>query len=438
MQCFCVSDKSFCKEEFLKDLEINLRQNISAEYSAFYAVLSRVLEKHAPFKQRTIRGNNKQHCHKNLRKAMMTRSTLKNKSNKSGKTEDFEKYKKQRNLVFKINRKAKFDFYRSIEPRSIANDKTVWKAVKPMFSNRNPMGEKIVLIEDEVIISDDAMIAECFNSHFVNITDSLGLDPIFKQAPNCIELDEKVEVGLMKYTNHPSMKNIYRYCQTRANKGRAPTLTSSGTNKSVKKHWSGWTKGKEKPYSDTEIKRMVALALARSLEATLNNHIFCFENKSSRQKKGGAIGAGIALDVANIFMLWWDRQLKKKLQDEGIKVRMYSRYVDDINIVCEAIDMKVEREEADETTIKSIQKIAKKIHKSIQVTVDYPSNHENRRMPVLDLEQWIEQIEVDGEHKYQILHAHYVKKIASQRVISKESALSMQTKISILVSDLVR
>ena len=206
--------KTFCEEEFQKDLEMNLRQNFPTEYSAFQAVLSRVLEKHAPLKQRAIRGNNKQHCNKNLRKAMMTRSTLKNKSNKSGKTEDSEKHKKQRNLVVKMNRKAKFDFYRSIEPRSIANEKTFWKAVKPMFSNGNPMGEKIVLIEDEVIISDDAMIAECFNSHFVNITDSLGLDPMFKQIPNCIELDEKVEVALMKYRNHPSIiaiKHKVRY-----------------------------------------------------------------------------------------------------------------------------------------------------------------------------------------------------------------------------------
>ena len=35
---------------------------------------------------------------------------------------------------------------------------------------------------------------------------------------------------------------IYRYCPTRPNKGRAPTLMSSGTNKSV-----------EKPDSDVEI-----------------------------------------------------------------------------------------------------------------------------------------------------------------------------------------
>ena len=91
--------KTFCEEEFLKDVEMNLRQTFPTEYSAFQAVFSRVLVKHAPLKQRAIRGNNKQHCNKNLRKAMMTKSTLKTKSNKSGKTEDFEKYKKQRNLL---------------------------------------------------------------------------------------------------------------------------------------------------------------------------------------------------------------------------------------------------------------------------------------------------------------------------------------------------
>ena len=91
--------KTFCEEEFLKDLEMNLRQNFPTEYSALQAVLAGALEKHAPLEQRTKRGNNKQHCNKDLRKAMMTRSTLKKKANKSGKAEDFAKYKKQRNLL---------------------------------------------------------------------------------------------------------------------------------------------------------------------------------------------------------------------------------------------------------------------------------------------------------------------------------------------------
>ena len=138
----------------------------------------------------------------------MLRATLKKRAQKSGKVEDFEKYKKQRNLIVKMNREAKFDFYNSIEPRSLNNDKKFWKMVKPMFSNSDQMGDKIVLTEEGKIISDDAMIAECLNIHFINITDSLELDPMFKQEPNYIELDEKISLAIAKYNNHPSIITI--------------------------------------------------------------------------------------------------------------------------------------------------------------------------------------------------------------------------------------
>ena len=61
-----------------------------------------------------------------------------------------------------------------------------------------------------MMISDDAMIAECLNSHFINITDSLELDPMFEQVPNYVELDEKVSLALAKYNNHPSIISIKR------------------------------------------------------------------------------------------------------------------------------------------------------------------------------------------------------------------------------------
>jgi len=136
-------------------------------------------------------------------------------------------------------------------------------------------------------------------------------------------------------------------------------------------------------------------------------------------------------------VVWWDYQLKRKL-DDGAKVRMHSRYVDDINIICEITGIEVGEETADGTEMTHIKKLANKIHRSIQVTIDYPSNQMNRRMPVLDLEQLIGEVEVKGKRNYQILHPHYMKNIASHNVINKESALSMHTKINVLVSDLVR
>ena len=89
-----------------------------------------------------------------------------------------------------------------------------------------------------------------------------------------------------------------------------------------------------------------------------------------RQRKRVALNVGIAGDVANFFMVWWDRQLKRKLEDDGMKVKMYSRYADGINIFYEKLDAKVEREADDETTKKWIQKIANNIHNRIQATSD--------------------------------------------------------------------
>ena len=51
------------------------------------------------------------------------------------------------------------------------------------------------------------------------------------------------------------------------------------------------------------------------------------------------------------------------------------------------------------------QQIANSIHPSIRVTVDFPSNHQNGSMPILDTEQWIDNVEVGNFIKFVILTA---------------------------------
>ena len=140
----------------------------------------------------------------------MKRTRLKKRANKTGKKEDLKKYKQQRNLIVNMNGNAKRDFYNSVNVNTIDNDRKFWKAVKPMFSNENPMGEKIVLIKDDKIISDDKVIAESFNSHFVNIADSLDLDPTFKDVGIHKTPDKKSDTAVKKYKDHPSIIAIKR------------------------------------------------------------------------------------------------------------------------------------------------------------------------------------------------------------------------------------
>ena len=82
---------------------------------------------------------------------------------------------------------------------------------------------------------------------------------------------------------------------------------------------------------------MMSFAIGVSLRHVLKNHIFRFNNKIYKQTKGGAIGVGVAGDVANVFMIWWDRKLNQMLKQSDIEVQLNSRYVDDIVIVAKTV-----------------------------------------------------------------------------------------------------
>ena len=137
----------------------------------------------------------------------MTRTRLK-KGVKSGNEKDRKKYKQQRSLIVRMNRKAKRDFYHSVYIDAFDNDKKFWKRFTLMFSNGNPMGEEIILIEESEIISDNKMIAGCLNTHFVKITDSLGLDLSVKDDGIDMSMDDMVDIATAKYKNHPSIITI--------------------------------------------------------------------------------------------------------------------------------------------------------------------------------------------------------------------------------------
>ena len=67
---------------------------------------------------------------------------MKNIANKAKREQDIRRFKDQRNLVEKLNVKAKRDYFKSIQSKSIENDKQFWKTVKPLFTNKTPMSGK--------------------------------------------------------------------------------------------------------------------------------------------------------------------------------------------------------------------------------------------------------------------------------------------------------
>ena len=78
-----------------------------------------------------------------LRKAIMKRSKLKNKTSKTKLPVDINNYKKQRNYVVNLNKSAKFEYFNRYDCK---DGKPLWLTCKPYFSNKHcKVGNGIVL-----------------------------------------------------------------------------------------------------------------------------------------------------------------------------------------------------------------------------------------------------------------------------------------------------
>ena len=155
--------------------------------------------------------------------------------------------------------------------------------------------------------------------------------------------------------------------------------------------------------------------------------------------------------VAQIFMVWWDKQLINKLREIDIDLRLHERYVDDTNVAMEQTQVgarydggrivvteeTVNEDEGipdDKRTMILLQSVANTIHPSIRMTIDYPSKYVDNKVPMLDIKMWIEVIDDIAR----IVYEHYEKKMATKSVVHAKSAIPMKTKRTILTQEMLR
>ena len=143
-------------------------------YEEFDRKFTTVLNKHAPKKKKWLRGNQKPHINKTLRHEIMKRSKLKNIANKTKSRSDIKNYKKQRNYVVQLNKKAKLEYFNNFD--SSQESKPFWVKCKPYFSNKHSKADTdIILHEKGDIIFKNKEIANTFNEYFGSIVESLDL-----------------------------------------------------------------------------------------------------------------------------------------------------------------------------------------------------------------------------------------------------------------------
>ena len=132
------------------------------------------LDKYAPQKKRLVRANNSPFMTDELYKAIMVRSRLRNKFLKLKTMESSIKYKKQRNFCVSLLRKTKKKFYGNLYPNLITDNKNFWKQVKSFFSDKTPLNNNIILLEDNKIMSDNTACAEILNTFFSDSVKQIG------------------------------------------------------------------------------------------------------------------------------------------------------------------------------------------------------------------------------------------------------------------------
>ena len=67
------------------------------------------------------------------------------------------------------------NFYNNLNVKKITDNKTFWKTVKPSFTKKTLVDEKIVLTENDTTFSEENKIAEIFRSYFDGIVDGLKI-----------------------------------------------------------------------------------------------------------------------------------------------------------------------------------------------------------------------------------------------------------------------
>ena len=165
-----------------------------------------MLDKLTPFKKKYLKTYPSKFVIKELSKATMLRTKLRNQLLKAKTHESRMKYNKQRNIYV---RKSKRSYYENLDLKKITDNKKFWSAVKPLF-NKIESTECINIQEDGKIIGNDKEITRIFHELFVKIAPSLGINANHNFLINAECLDDPTGKAIIKYNNnnHPSILTI--------------------------------------------------------------------------------------------------------------------------------------------------------------------------------------------------------------------------------------
>ena len=165
------------------------------------SLLSNVIDKNAPKKQKIITLKQLPYMNDQLRKAINVKAAMKRKYLKISSQNNWEKYRKQRNLVNKLKKSSLQKYFQEKCHKGNNKGKHFWEIVKPFMTNKNKTNShKITLYENDTLISKPNDVCNTFNEYYINVTN----DFCESNTINNMSADEIIN----HYKDHPSIKLI--------------------------------------------------------------------------------------------------------------------------------------------------------------------------------------------------------------------------------------
>ena len=152
--------------------------------------------------------NQRVFMNKEIHKAIMVKSRLRNKFLKEKTAFSREAYSKQRNYCVKLIRESKIKYFGNLNVKNITDNKNFWKTVGSNFSGKKPINENISLWEKNKLITDEKSIGKFFNDYFTSIIKHLRIERKEFDSKYVKFSNNTVLSAVNKFQNHPSISKI--------------------------------------------------------------------------------------------------------------------------------------------------------------------------------------------------------------------------------------
>ena len=200
--------------------------------------------------------------------------------------------------------------------------------------------------------------------------------------------------------------------------------------------------------------RLIGMVVEVAILIVTRNHHYRFGGNMYRQEEGLPIGSRLTGSIARICTDQWSRGMDLVLEENLVKRYLKEKYVDDVNLVVEAVGLGVRWKEGtlrwtqecedqdrnqgrthDSVTTQVLVEMANSVDPNITFTGEGADDHEGGRVPMLDLKVW-RSVGPGGEEL--LRHCYYEKPITSKMMVMAKSALPMKTKMTVLAQEIIR